>query len=298
MKCGESHSTQECAKNQRHPCQVCKLRRATPGQLHGVPHVVPQDKDKTDATTTNTSLPTNQVKRPLPPHYCLLRLLRSTNSHGVDNSCIDHYPLQHLQTQNTEAVAIATQSFFNAKSPTWHSRITTARGRALLNYTDAHNDLTILGPTEPTYYAPNHLPDVLDVAILKSIRLIAQISAQYEGSTVHNPVLLDVGRRQRDVGTFTRRFTDWGRFRAEMQKNTAIPVIETTDELEAAIPTLETDIKHALTQTTTETEVPRLTNPRRILPDDIKQLIRDRRRLKRLATRTRLPQHRHDLNVR
>ncbi|KAJ8911697.1 hypothetical protein NQ315_017150 [Exocentrus adspersus] len=165
----------------------------------------------------------------------------------------------------------------------------TARGCALLNYTYTHNDLTILGPTEPTYYAPNHLPDVLDIAILKSVPVGDQISAEYEGSTAHNPVLLDVGLRQRNVGIFTRRFTDWGRFRAEMQRNTAIPVIETTDDLEAAILSLETDIKYAMTQTTTETEIPRLAISRQTLPDGIKQLIRDRRRLKRLATRTRLP---------
>ncbi|KAJ8915573.1 hypothetical protein NQ315_012458 [Exocentrus adspersus] len=271
------------------------------------------------------------------PGYDIYRHDRDANGGGVAlavKSCIDHYPLQRLQTQNTEAVAIAVRSLrhrdvavvscyhpprlpildadldtilsfpqtiamgdFNAKSPAWHSRATTAGGRALLNYTNTHNDLTILGPTEPTYHALNHPPDVLDIALLKSVPLIAQISAEHEGSTAHNPVLLDVGRRQRNMGTFTRRFTDWGRFRAEMQRNTAIPVIETTEDLEAAILTLETDIKHALTQTTTETVVPRLTNPRLTLPDDVKQLIRDRRRLKRLATRTRLPQHRHDLNV-
>jgi hypothetical protein len=74
-----------------------------------------------------------------------------------------------------------------------------------------------------------------------------------------------------------------------MQGNTVLPVIETTHDLEAAILSLETDIKNALTQTTTETIVPRLTNPRGTLPDDIKDLIRDKRRAKRLATRTQPP---------
>ncbi|KAJ8912601.1 hypothetical protein NQ315_000470 [Exocentrus adspersus] len=271
------------------------------------------------------------------PDYDIYRHDRNAHGGGVAlavKKCIDHYPLRRLQTLNSEAVAIAVRSSqhgdiavvscyhpphlpildtdldeiltfpntiaigdFNAKSPIWHSRTTTARGRALLRYTDTHDDLTILGPTEPTYYAPNSQPDVIDIAILKSIPLVAQICAEYEGSTAHNPVLLDMGRRQRNLGTFTRRFTDWGRFRAEMQRITAIPVIETTEDLEAAVLTLETDIKHALTLSTTETIVPRLTNPRGVLPDDVKQLIRDRRHQKRLATRTQQPQHRHQLNI-
>ncbi|KAJ8914705.1 hypothetical protein NQ315_017414 [Exocentrus adspersus] len=84
-----------------------------------------------------------------------------------------------------------------------------------------------------------------------------------------------------------------GRFRAEMQRITAIPVNETTEDLEAAVLTLETDIKHALTLSTI---VPRLMNPRGVLPDDVKQLIRDKQHQKRLATRPQQPQHRHQLN--
>lgn len=271
------------------------------------------------------------------PDYDIYRQDRDNNGGGVAlaiKKCIDHYPLQRLQTRNIEAVAIMVRSLrhgdiavvscynpprlplldddldlilswpqtvaigdFNAKSPAWHSRTTTTKGRVLLNYLDAHDDITILGPTEPTFYGAAGLPDVLDITLLKSIPLTAQISAEHEGSTAHNPITLDLGRRQGNLGTFTRRFTDWGRFRAEMQRSTALPVIETTQDLEAAVLSLETDIKNALTLTTTETIVPRLTNPRGILPDDIKQLIRDRRRQKRLATRTRLPRHRHDLNV-
>ncbi|XP_018574549.1 uncharacterized protein LOC108913479 [Anoplophora glabripennis] len=102
---------------------------------------------------------------------------------------------------------------FNARSPIWHSRTTTAKGRGLLNYHNAHDDITILGPTESTFYGPIGLSDVLDIAILKSISLIAQRSAEYDGSTAHNPITLDLGRRQGCEGTFTRRFTDWGPFR-------------------------------------------------------------------------------------
>ncbi|KAJ8915501.1 hypothetical protein NQ315_012382 [Exocentrus adspersus] len=248
VKCGENHSTHECQKPKDTPARKPSLARLPESPFPATTY--------TDTTETRT---------------------------GGVKSCIDHYPLQRLQTQNTEAVAIAVRSLrhgdvavvscyhpprlpildadldtilsfpqtiamgdFNAKSPAWHSRATTAGGRALLNYTNTHNDLTILGPTEPTYHALNHPPDVLDIALLKSVPLIAQISAEHEGSTAHNPVLLDVGRRQRNMGTFTRRFTDWGRFRAEMQRNTAIPVIETTEDLEAAILTLETDIRHDL----------------------------------------------------
>ncbi|KAJ8916315.1 hypothetical protein NQ315_005010, partial [Exocentrus adspersus] len=58
------------------------------------------------------------------------------------------------------------------------------------------------------------------------------ITSQHEGSSDHNPVLGDPAP-QGDI--IDKRNTDWANFRAEMQRNTAVPRIETTDDLETAV---------------------------------------------------------------
>ncbi|KAJ8910389.1 hypothetical protein NQ315_003510 [Exocentrus adspersus] len=66
------------------------------------------------------------------------------------------------------------------------------------------------------------------------------------GSPDHNPVLLTMGNLAPQGDIIVKWNTDRASFRAEMQRSTAIPKIETTDDLEAAVVTLETDIRTAL----------------------------------------------------
>ncbi|KAJ8914744.1 hypothetical protein NQ315_017455 [Exocentrus adspersus] len=104
----------------------------------------------------------------------------------------------------------------------------------------------------------------------------------------HNPLLPtddSHGGLQREVAHMAQQDKDRkGSCPAELRRHTQRPDNTRTDRTDVLRPK-------------PPTRLPRLTNPRQTLPDDVKQLIRDRRRLKRLATRTRLPQHRHGLNV-
>ncbi|KAJ8911603.1 hypothetical protein NQ315_015937 [Exocentrus adspersus] len=97
-------------------------------------------------------------------------------------------------------------------------------------------------------------------------------------------------------GTVTKRRTNWAQFHAEMQRNTALPRIETVDELEAAVMTLETDIHTAEVRSTTETVEIFRQDYVGELPHATKLLIRERRSARRRSIRTGDPVDRNALN--
>uniref|UniRef100_V5GNF3 Putative RNA-directed DNA polymerase from transposon X-element n=1 Tax=Anoplophora glabripennis TaxID=217634 RepID=V5GNF3_ANOGL len=186
---------------------------------------------------------------------------------------------------------------FNAKSPEWHSTTTTTRGRVLLQFLQNHEDVAAYGPDGPTYYGAVGRPDVLDIALLRAIPMDADLTTHYEGATNHAPILLTLGDERRGEDTVAKRRTDWGLFRAEMQRICApIPVIRDAADLEAAIASLETDIHTALEASTTETTERRIANYAGELPLMLQDLIRERRAAKRRATRTAHPRDKQTLN--
>ncbi|KAJ8909866.1 hypothetical protein NQ315_013903 [Exocentrus adspersus] len=184
---------------------------------------------------------------------------------------------------------------FNAKAQDWNSRQLNPSRAALRRFLENTDNVTAIGPTEPTFDGQGRFaPDVLDIALLKAIPTETDITSHNEGSSDHNPVLLTMGdpTRQGDI----IRNTDWTDFRAEMQRSTAIPRIETTDDLEAAVVSLETDIRTALERSITETRAVRQTNYMGEIPLQAQQLIRDRRAARRRVLRTGIPEHRRTAN--
>ncbi|KAJ8922704.1 hypothetical protein NQ315_007738 [Exocentrus adspersus] len=150
---------------------------------------------------------------------------------------------------------------------------------------------------EPTFDGQGRFaPDVLDIALLKAIPAETDITSHHEGSSDHNPVLLTMGDPTPQGDIIVKRNTDWANFRAEMQRSTAIPRIETTDDLEAAVVSLETDIRTALERSTTETREVRQANYIGEIPLEAQQLIRDRRAARRRALRSGAPEHRRIAN--
>lgn len=199
--------------------------------------------------------------------------------------------LEALFPGGAQVVAIGD---FNAKSQEWNSRLTNTRGREMLRFLGTHQNILAMGPEEPTYHHVRNRPDVLDIALLQNMTLnFENLRTLDEGSSDHNPILLELGDQDEDMSTFTKKRTDWEQFRASLQRDIApIPRIESEEEIEAAISTLEEDIHRALRASTTETVTRRVAAPMGELPEDTRQLIRDRRRAKRIAQRTRQPQAR------
>ncbi|KAJ8919433.1 hypothetical protein NQ315_016531 [Exocentrus adspersus] len=202
--------------------------------------------------------------------------------------------IEALLTVGPRVIAIGD---FNAKSQDWNSRQQNPSGAALRRFLEDTDNVEAIGPIEPTYDGQGRFaPDVLDIALLKAIPAATDITSLDEGSSDHNPVLLTMGAHAPEEDIIVKRNTDWAGFRAAMQRSTAIPRIETTDDLEAAVVSLETDIRTALERSTTETREVRRDNYIGDIPLQAQQLIRDRRAARRRAMRTGAPEHRRVAN--
>ncbi|KAJ8912144.1 hypothetical protein NQ315_013193 [Exocentrus adspersus] len=202
--------------------------------------------------------------------------------------------IEALLTVGPRVIAIGD---FNAKAQDWNSRQLNPSGAALRRFLENTVDVVAIGPEEPTFDGQGRFaPDVLDIALLKAIPAETDITSHHEGSSDHNPVLLTMGDPTPQGDIIVKRNTDWANFRAEMQRSTAIPRIETTDDLEAAVVSLETDIRTALERSTTETREVRQANYIGEIPLEAQQLIRDRRAARRRALRSGAPEHRRIAN--
>jgi len=111
-----------------------------------------------------------------------------------------------------------------------------------------------------------------------------------EGSYDHNPILLTLGT----LDTITCRNTDCEQYRMLLQRDaTNIPRLETTAGIDDAVWTLVQDIRQALVSSTKVTTKPYYVSG---IPEETKQLIRDRRRAKRTAMRTEASADKNRLN--
>ncbi|KAJ8910998.1 hypothetical protein NQ315_011263 [Exocentrus adspersus] len=213
-----------------------------------------------------------------------------------------HPPNRTVEIQDLEALmaigpALIAIGDFNAKALDWNCLTQNYSGAELRRFLANNNDVHAVGPEELTYDGLGRTrPDVLDIALLKAIPLQVQLEVVYEGSSNHSPILLTVGEPTPPGGTVTKRRTNWAQFRAEMQRNTALPRIETVDELEAAVMTLQTDIHIAEARSTTETVEIFRQDYVGELPHATKLLIRERRSARRRSIRTGDPVDRNALN--
>jgi hypothetical protein len=123
---------------------------------------------------------------------------------------------------------------------------------------------------------------VLDIAsIIKDIRLTTAIEALHELS-YHLPVILELGDEKDTPKTITRFFTNWDKY-AEFLETTLPPcpsLPSTPALLDDAVALFESALNMARTTATTTREVRIL--PIR-LPDELKALICQRRRLIRVT---------------
>ena len=83
----------------------------------------------------------------------------------------------------------------NSKNTSYNSLSINPSGRILQNYLDQTLDTSVAAPSSPTHYPndPNHRPDILDIALLKTGPLNFQINNfPADLSSDHTPILLDL----------------------------------------------------------------------------------------------------------
>jgi hypothetical protein len=179
----------------------------------------------------------------------------------------------------------------NSKNTSWNSHVTNTSGRTLQSYLDLRLDTSVAAPTSPTHYPdnPNHRPDVLDIALLKTGRLNYQITNfPADLSSDHSPILLDLFHNASLIAPpKPSHITDWEKF-ANIMNSTHLPSpnLSSPQSIEKAISHLTKTISNAVSNCTSLFSPP---NPKQDLPQNILHEISRKRRLRAKWQRTRDP---------
>ena len=174
----------------------------------------------------------------------------------------------------------------NAKHPAWNSNTTTTRGRIVFNLCATLN-FDVVAPMSPTHFPhdPNHLPDILDVALLKNVNLRLQsIEALHELSSDHRPVIMELASRSGPSDPSqpppTQVITDWRKV-SESLKSTTSPHLDSIPDhiasvadTTAAIDSFTVHVQSVLNECSRE--VPAMSDHRWKLPDDVRALMTEK----------------------
>lgn len=183
---------------------------------------------------------------------------------------------------------------FNVKHTAWGSRlITPGKGKELLSAVNAAK-CEVHSSCTPTYWPTdrNKMPDVIDFFITKGINPnCIETEGVIDLSSDHTPVFLKLNatvitkkRRQ----NLTNKYTDWSTFRNNLDNLIDLHIrLDNINELEHHTQQFINNIRLAAR---TATPVPRDKPERQFnYPEEIRDLIKERRKIRRLWHRTRNP---------
>ena len=137
----------------------------------------------------------------------------------------------------------------------------------------------VIGPEEPTHHNRDGTGDVLDIAILKDVPLPVQLTAMSDLDSDHNPVLLTLGTGPAEQDARLAKTTCWAAFTDHLDESMPrIPIIHSPADLEKAVESVTNAIQLSLQASTTTKEQSSHRDP---IPEEIKQLIRDRNKARR-----------------
>lgn len=172
----------------------------------------------------------------------------------------------------------------NAKHPAWNSRIANANGKILRSFTE-ESGILVDAPADHTFYPSNaeQRSDVLDLVVIKDIRLVHRVTTLNELSSDHLPVLLQLGDVP-DVSVPVERSTvSWPAFTDHMQHNMGpIQPIRNAQELEEAVERFTVAVGESLRYATNKIPIK---DRRWVLPAPIRELMRERDRVRRTYQR-------------
>ncbi|KAL4136298.1 hypothetical protein QTP88_007846 [Uroleucon formosanum] len=189
---------------------------------------------------------------------------------------------------------------FNSKHPSWGSRTTNTRGRALNNLI-SNKALKILSPQYPTYWPShqNRQPDILDFFISTLPNHIsATIKNSADLSSDHSPVILilnDSSVKTKSYPTLTPGNIIWSNFQAILENKITLNIpLKTTLDIDSAILSFTSNIqKAALDSSIVNSTTQKSTSQ---LPQHISQLIIAKRRARSRWQRSHLPSDKKTYN--
>jgi len=145
---------------------------------------------------------------------------------------------------------------WNAKHTDWGSRLTTPKGRNLLQSITHHN-CSHLSAGTPTYWPshPNKTPDLLHFFVLKNIGLnYTHIEATRDLSSDHTPIILTLSTHtfsKPAIPRLTSPKADWNNFRAHINENTHLIIqLKLPADIDNAVHTFTCLIQEAARRST------------------------------------------------
>ena len=189
---------------------------------------------------------------------------------------------------------------FNAKHTAWGSRLISPKGRELIKAINSYN-CDFATPKKPTYWPSdeNKIPDLIDFYILKNVNVTHTHTEICEDmSSDHVPVVMSLSAtilKKKQRNKLTNKFTNWDLFRDNLDKLINLKVrIKIIEELEQEVQQFVGNIRTAAQLSTpTLQAVPNKTVCQSL---EIRELIKERRRLRRIWHRTRHPADKNAFN--
>lgn len=187
---------------------------------------------------------------------------------------------------------------FNAKNIQWGSRLTTTKGRELLKAINS-TGCEFISTGTATYWPtdPMKKPDLIDFFITKKIpKSNLAIREGYGLSSDHSPIYLTYSCEgvEKDINTkLACKQTDWSLFKHLIDSNSEIPQINSCDDLDEEVLNFTT-----LLQQSAWKSMPVRTKPpsHYSFPPVIRNMVSQKRKLRKKWQQTRSPSDRNALN--
>lgn len=171
----------------------------------------------------------------------------------------------------------------NAKNTYWGCNTSNKSGKTLLQYF-LNKDIDLHIPNAPTHYCTTGRPEILDIVITKNIQQDLNLQVVQDLSSDHNPIQISLTGNQL-IKQSTRSFINWNRFTIFLKNNMEnIRSLKTTQEIDMELKTLTHEIQHA-TKICTK-EITANTANIVVLPVELRQMIKDKRKARKKAQRT------------
>jgi hypothetical protein len=188
---------------------------------------------------------------------------------------------------------------FNAKHPSWGSRLINPRGRVLYNFLLGNNFRTH-SPLSPTYWpaARTRQPDILDFLFSKGLPNINFVietdeTLSSDHSSLHI-ILNSAPTLIRQKPRLNLGFMNWEQFQEKVQANINLRIpLKTTTDIDEAILHFNETVQNAAWSSSYE-KTYALSSP--TLPRDIRLLIREKRQARHIWQTTRFPADRRNYN--
>lgn len=206
---------------------------------------------------------------------------------------------QYIDFLNNQGHRFIIGGDLNVKHTHWGSRLTTPKGKRLM---EAMTQLKCESHStgKPTYWPTdrNKIPDLIDFFVVRNISAnYIQVDEAWDMNSDHSPILLtlsDTIIQKENAPRLTNRLTDWQSFRVNLENAINLSVsLRTTEQLDEEIELLVTNIQQAAWNNTPPIIQRTKGNN---YPKEIRDLISEKRKLRRKWHQTRAPADKTRLN--